>query len=166
MSDSNGLQVTPAAQWQRKTEIIGLPSGKVAEVQPLSMMSLILGDTAGDVPDMITAQVIAQFAGKETPSQLEINKSELPRMGAFIKRIVVASMVNPRIVENPDYNNGEIAYDDVSDEDREFLMGRAMPARELATAERFRPGPDAIVESGSNGGKVRATPKSAVGAGK
>jgi len=153
------LQVTPASEWKRKPERVLFPSGKVAEILPISMISLVLSDADGDVPDLITAQVVAMLQGAPSQSEIKVDKSELPRMGGFIKRIAVTSMVNPRIVDNPNYNAREIAYEDLSDDDRGFLLNRAMPVKEMATAERFRKRPAAAVEPGANGAEVRAKAK-------
>lgn len=163
--DLNELKVTPASEWKRNAQMVTLPSGNVAEIRVVGMISLILSDESGDVPDLITAQLIAQLSGKPAQSQIVVDKSELPRMGGFIKRIAVASMVNPRIAENPDYDAGEIAYDDLSDEDKMFLLNLAMPTKEMATAERFRKGQAAVVEPGANGAEVRAEAKQLPGAG-
>jgi len=157
------LQVTLASEW-RKTEKVQFPSGNVAIMQSISMVSMILSDDSGDVPDLITAQVVASLQdGPAADTRVKVSIEDLRKMDPFIKRVAAACMVNPRVVDNPNHDDGEIGYEEMIDEDKGFLLTYVMSggkvAAEMAVAQRFRKRKAAVVEPGANGRKVRAKAK-------
>ena len=58
MTEPQPLQPTPASQW-RKTKIVQLPSGNAVEIREnLDLLGLMMADEGGNVPDIITQQLI------------------------------------------------------------------------------------------------------------
>jgi len=144
---------TPASQWQRQAEELELPSGRVVKARKPDLMDILMSEHNGDVPDFLTAQVLAQFKGKkpkkEETDTVDMGLENLTKMGVFIDRVTREAFIEPRISENghPDYENGEISIHDVSRPDKMFVYNWAMPASETAKAKSFRKEPQPDVEA-------------------
>jgi len=137
------LQVTPAVEWQRKTELLQLPSGKVVEVRDVDAVGMLLSSPDGSIPDFITQQLADGLRGKKSKSALkvEFTPKDFPALIQIANAITRACIVTPRIVDGePNYEAGEIHLSDINFDDRLFILNQKMPSEELATAERFRRG--------------------------
>jgi hypothetical protein len=130
----NGLQVTPASAWEKQTELVELPSGKVAELQRPDMIDMVLRD--GSIPDSLASLVVESITtGART--EWKPTTDELPGIANLLDTLCKACFVYPRVVESePDYDAGEIALKDVKSIDRMWLMSWAMDGGEEASAAR------------------------------
>lgn len=131
---SDALQVTPASQWRRQTEVKQLPSGLVVELQRPSFVDAIMGD--GSLPEGLATVIFEGFFNTGN-SEWKPKPEDLPKLAEMISKICRAAFANPRIVEQgqiPDYDNGQIALADVIDADRRWVLewaisgGQAVPA--------------------------------------
>jgi len=164
------LRVTPAQEWQRQTELLALPSGKVVEVRDVDVIGMLFSNPEG-VPDFITQQLLDGLRNGGSPKSpsrppaVDLSPSDLPALVYLADLITRACVVNPRIVDGkPNYAAGEIALADINLEDRLFIFGRKLPSEEMATAQRFRRGPATGLAVVSEGEDVRGETESAAGA--
>lgn len=145
MSDktsSNGaLKPSPASEWRKRaTDILTLPSGLVMEARRPDVAALILNTSDGSIPtgmrNMVARQLSGANNGRGAWQPEDIN--DLAGVVAFKNMVVKTCFVAPVIVEGrePDYDAGEIAFDDVNQTDREFIFDWASPP-EVAVAQRF-----------------------------
>lgn len=141
-SGSNGaLVVSPASEWRKRaTEVLTLPSGLVMEARRPNVNALILNTSDGSIPTGLRNMVAKQLAsGRDGLTEWKPDSvDDLVGVVAFMDVVVKACFVNPVIVTDrePDYDRGEISFDDVSQIDRDFLYNWASPA-EVAAAQRF-----------------------------
>lgn len=159
MASTNGkqaLRVTPPDGWRKPVEPVTLPSGKVAAVKAIDLAAFILSGNAGTVPDMLLRQISDELSGKPVHDTMTaITPDDLPGFGAFINTVVLACVVEPRVVVGEaEYAAGQISIDDIDMADRMFIFQRAMPGEELAIASRFPAGPGGGVESVPESGDV------------
>lgn len=133
------LVITPASQWKRPTETHQLPSGKVVKLKRVSPISLIM--RAGNIPDSLAhiAMDAINGGGKKNSQAAGFGKQDLGMIADLMDSITKSAFADPVIVDNPDYENGQIAITDIDDDDKIWVMNWAMnPAGGQATAaERF-----------------------------
>lgn len=155
MTDTT-LQVTPASQWKRRTEIKQLPSGVVAELQRPSTVDTIL--TNGNLPEGL-AQVMLDAFVTQGNAEWKVKPEDLPAIADLVNTLCRATFVNPRIApegSEPNYDAGEIALNDVQDIDRMFILSWATNAGGQApAATRFPAQQMAGVSPRPNGKALR-----------
>lgn len=138
--------VTSAHEFKR-TETLTLPSGKTVEARKPNIKRLVLHSPKGEVPEFLTQIVLSGLNGKPVnplegiDSMSDDDKLKtLAGLDDFTELIVRTSLVSPRVVkDNPDYDAGEIAFDDLTDEDAAFIATWGMP-KDAQAAEAFREG--------------------------
>lgn len=126
------MQPTPANQWKR-TVIVQLPSGNIAELRPVSSSTFA---RSGRIPDALTSMTAEEAGDAAKALQSKSTKDLLIAEAEFGDEILLAAFVSPRVVrENP--QEGEITLDDIDPGDRQFVTGLfERPIKEL---ESFRP---------------------------
>lgn len=132
------LVVTPASQWKRPGELHQLPSGKIVKLRRTSPISIIM--RAGNVPDSLAqiAMDAINGGGKNGAKTVEFKKSDLGMIADLMDTVNKAVFMEPEIVDNPDYERGQIAISDVDENDKIWVMTWAMnPGGEAPAAERF-----------------------------
>jgi len=132
-----GLTVSPASAFKREPLALLLPSKRVVLVQDVDLVALITANK-GDVPDFISGQVLSMFTGTKHAANTGVKADNVGEMFEFVGTIVKAAVVQPRIVETPDYDAGQIGIDDLSTDDKLHIFGVAMPAGDAAVASSFR----------------------------
>lgn len=156
---SDQLQITPASQWKRPTEIKQLPSGAVVELQRPSTVDTILSN--GNLPEGL-AQVMMDTFITGGNAQWKVKPEDLPAIAELVNTLCRASFVTPKIVAEgivPNYDANEIAMSDVLDNDRMFVLGWVMNAGGKAPAvTQFPEKQMGAVSSRRNGKKVRTAP--------
>jgi hypothetical protein len=131
MSDNNGhnSNSNKALRWKQNSEIfkdVEFPSGCIADLKRLNTTQMITDD--GSIPD---AMYEAMMGGNQAQDEKAIMR-QLKEAGVSLREFVQKStslsenaavkvFVSPRIVENPNYNNDEIALSDLTDADKAFL---------------------------------------------
>lgn len=135
MSEQQQLTVTPASAWKRKTEVVQLPSGAVAELKKPSVISLAL--RGGRLPESLSAIVFDSLNGRKR-QDTENWKPENPgEIADLMDVICTGAFVNPAIVEQPDYEAGQISIEDVQEEDKLWVLNWAgVGGGELPSARR------------------------------
>jgi hypothetical protein len=132
------LTVSNATDWQPQFELLKLPSGKVVKVKEVDLQGMILRSDQGVVPDFIRAQISAKMTGSKAPAT-KLDPDNLGEMGQMLDLIALSSVVEPKIVRSgAEYFKGEINVDDMSTEDKLFLMSIMMPSQEMDVATTFR----------------------------
>lgn len=130
MATSSTPQPTPAHAWKKQVEMVTLPSGNVAALKKPSVLNMLMTD--GDIPEAFARQISDSISGNsrnaKPTNEVVVKQNELPQLIQFADRVCVAAFINPCIVQErePDYDNGEIALDDVNTEDRLFVMAWSM----------------------------------------
>ena len=132
---TNGLIPTLASQWKRPTFNLELPSGNVVEVCTVSVYAMI--DNEGGIPSSLMSLVVDGIEGK-TAEDFKLTAESIPDLIKFAGQLCTAAFVTPKIVDNPDYNAGEISIKDVADNDRIHVLnwvigggGQSEPARKI-----------------------------------
>lgn len=140
-----------AEQFRNRTEEHALPSGAVVLLRRPDITALIMESETGDVPEAFTAQVLDSLKpktgrknGRKEGFEWQPEASDLPVISRFMTLIIRAAFVSPRIVDNPDYEADQIAMSDLTQADKQWVFGWAMPGMEMAAASRF---PGATLES-------------------
>jgi hypothetical protein len=120
-----------AAQLRRDASVeIELPSGAVVRACRPGVEHWML---RGRMPEALSAVVLA-LTGDD---RRKLTPAELAELGRFNRDIVIATVVEPKIVLDAP-GDGEIAYGDIPDADAEFLLEWARRAPEVASLESFR----------------------------
>lgn len=134
-----------AAAFKRRVSLT-LPSGLEVEVRKVSPKNLILNSPKGTIPEFLTEIVLSGMEGNSvSPAQLMENMPPDKKLEAaaalnvFGVMILKSMLVWPVISDTPDYENGEIALDDLDDADQEFLTVWGMP-KDAQAAETFHEG--------------------------
>lgn len=129
----NELKLTEASAWGKRSSegiVVELPSGFVVKLRPVSMETLLLEGRLIDPLTPIVAEIISTGGHDfKDPVQGARDMIELKRV------MCTASLMYPKLVkENPNYDEGEIKYEDIPSEDTEFIMSWALrPQKELTT---------------------------------
>lgn len=139
----------------KKSTILKLPdSGLEVEVRKPNIKRLVLHSPKGKVPEFLTGIVLSGLNGKSDNPINKINDlpddkklEALAGLDDFTALVVEAALISPRIShsEEPDYDNGEIAYEDLSDTDTAFILAWGMP-KDVQVATTFSEGQSSDVE--------------------
>jgi len=132
--------VTTAAAWKtaaekirrRECEELELPSGVVVQARRPQLETWLL---RGRIPEALSGVVLALAGGDAKRRPLEAE--DIAMIGAFNRVVVIATVVEPRVVEGA-AGKGEISFGDIPDEDAEFILAWARRAPEVASLETFR----------------------------
>lgn len=161
------LQVTPASQWGRKTQITRLPSGVVAELRKPDILSLMLRE-GHSLPKALTQQFLSGLSGGKQNGQtnnfadsLADDPKSLEAIANLMDILCRAAFANPCIVDNPNYDAGQISIDDVEATDKMWVMTWAMEGMgQVAQVENFLPGKSGSVEASPESSQIRDTAES------
>lgn len=163
------LNVTPANQW-RKTNVVKLPSGAVAELRKPDVLSLMLRD-GRNLPKALTQQFLSGIAGKVDEKQQEDFANALgddPEAMAGIVNMMDmmchAAFVNPCIADKPDYEAGQISIEDVEAQDKMWVLTWAMEGMgQISQTQNFLQGQNGSVASSPESSELRGATESDVG---
>jgi len=132
--------IASAADWKaaaekvrsQQAENIELPSGAVVRARRPGLETWMLH---GRIPEALSGVVLA-IAGAEAQRRT-LGAEDIALIGAFNRAIVIAAVVEPRVVEVV-LGEGEISYADIPDADVEYILAWARRAPEVASLESFR----------------------------
>ena len=153
-----------AEQFRNRTEEHALPSGATVLLRKPDITALIMESDTGDVPEAFTQQVLDSLnpkpgrknGRKEHDFEWRPEASDLPVISRFMTLIIRAAFVSPRIVDNPDYEADQIAMSDLTQADKQWVFGWAMPGMEMAAAGKFPGEPVENMESARDGEELPA----------
>lgn len=134
--NSESITPTSAEQFKQEREArevgkaITLPSGKVVKVKKLSITFMVKNKMFP--PDLVNLMMRFQ-----NPTTAGIrNQDEAEKIIQAMEIIIKACMLEPRVVDQPNYDNNEISPDDLEDDDKVFVYQWAQGG--LAEAKSFR----------------------------
>ena len=104
--------------WKPQTEYVTLPSGQQPRIRRIDVISLIMED--GNVPDNVMNLItsggdLTELKGEDTTAFVRL-------MNETCRQV----FVEPRIVDNPDYDSNEIRVTDVEFRDKLYLWQHLM----------------------------------------
>lgn len=114
------IAVSSAEQFKQRRlkkeqgELLELTSGLTIKVKRPEIAKLI---SSGIVP----ANLVQVFLNQKGKSTDNISAEDLSKLMQFQKIVAQNSVIEPKIVDEPDYNNGEIALEDIEDTDLEDI---------------------------------------------
>jgi len=141
------LEVVSGKEWRREREeglLERLPSGKVARLRKLSLLSLM---ERGKIPDPLSGLISEMIGGGK---KLAVNLDVFQDFAEILKLVCMAAFVEPRIVEDPQADD-EIGIEDVGFNDRLHVFNWCQ--EEIRFLTPFRPqseGNVEVVESGDD----------------
>jgi len=152
------MEITKGSAW-RTTEDVELPSGNVARLRKPDVLALIMSN--GEIPDVLSAQLLAGMQGGAAPKQIELTAENVSGLLEVVNTVTRASFVLPRIVDKPEaeMTEDEIGIEHVAFNDRVFVLKWAMGGS-IAAAQRFPDSP-ARVGTVPAGGSLRKGAKRA-----
>jgi hypothetical protein len=115
-------QQTSAAQFRKDTqtrkdgELITLSSGHVLRIARPSINGLM---KTGQLPTELSNAAIKM---QQSDGNKPISADEMKKYVEYNERIISLSVVSPRIVDNPNYDNDEISIDDLADDERTEVL--------------------------------------------
>lgn len=127
--------------WKPETFMLDLPSGRRAEVRLPQALNIIT--KSGQIPDALADIVFKQLADPSSaqnpdPKAMKVRKEDLPDLMKLVDRIVIASLVDPKVVaQDPVYEKGECLLVDILEADKQFIFSWVMaggPEREAMKA--------------------------------
>ncbi len=135
-------QFTSAREWRKFREegaFVKLPSGFTARLRPVSMQWLY---KSGKIPDALTTLVAEIIkAGDATIPDVKDAATAIIDLKIVVAK---AAFINPTIVDEIKDPDSEILYEDLWEEDTEFVLSWAQrPQKELAN---FRTEQEPVVE--------------------
>jgi hypothetical protein len=150
-----------AETWKRKTYQVEFPSGLKAEMTTPNALSLMA--ESDQIPDtFFTLMTEAQATGTNpTESMTGAQLREFFKTISFLSlQIAKEHFVNPKVTDNPDYDNFEVSPNDVKGmltmADQQFLMALGMDGRDpVGLLARFRQEQERVLALVQNGGGVR-----------
>jgi hypothetical protein len=135
MPDKPDLKLTSIEEWGDNTEIVELPSGKVAKLRRLNVLAMLeLGD---DVPNFLKAYVGRSLRGEAGNPMTEAeDPTEAVAMITFLAR---QTFVYPELVTGEPQTDTQINISVVSEMDLTFAAGYGLGDRGVVQQlERFR----------------------------
>lgn len=116
---------TPAAEWRRAAidgEVYTLPgSGRNARLRTVSLLALAA--RAGTVPNPLAHQVLKLEGVSRTPKNEQEQITNYREFAAGYAEVAKLCFVEPRVVDEPNYDAGEIAPADLTEHDLIWLYG-------------------------------------------
>jgi len=114
-------QISSASDFKKKADernkprLLELPSGLVIKVKK-PQLARLLKEKA--IPAELLNAVYSQAGiGEDKEIKPDFSKSI-----EFIDKMIIISVVEPTIKDEPDYNKGEISIEDLSEEDKNFIF--------------------------------------------
>lgn len=131
------LKLTPASSWGDNTELVELPSGKVAKLRRLNVL-MMLERGGDDVPNFLKVYMLRKIKGQKVsnnPMDGVEDAREAVRMIAFLAKQVFAY---PRLVDVVQADD-EVCIDAISEVDLSFAAAYALGDRSVVNQlESFR----------------------------
>lgn len=115
----NGAPVTGAAAFRERSqkrthgEVIQLSSGVSVRIKRPSISGLI---KTGQLPSELASAAVKIQSGAATTS------NDMKMFVEYNERIAKLSLIEPRVVDNPNYDNNEISFDDLEDGDQTEIL--------------------------------------------
>jgi hypothetical protein len=137
---SSDLSPTPAASWRKpgREEVHTLPSGNVVRLRRPQIMGMA---RRGEIPNPLIPAAIELLEGPSKPAA-ERTGDDTKRSSTFLFWLCQQAFVEPRLVEE-NAKEGELTYDDLSDDDVEWVLVWAnAPAAALEPFRDERAGDD------------------------
>ena len=124
------LKLTPAKQW-RKTELVELPSGFVAELQRMNVLTMLQrgGDDAPNFLKNQVAQSLQQNGSKKTAESITFELSDPAEVVETIHFFAKAAFVTPRLVDEITDEEDAVFVGHLSEQDLAFVMAYALGDR-------------------------------------
>jgi hypothetical protein len=149
--------VTSVQEWLSATEETTLPSGKVAQLRQLDVLSLVLGD--GNIPNFLLRQMMTT---PDKAKNVTANADDIQKLIPLLNKLTQTMFAEPCIVETEaEAQAGKgICLHHVEFKDKLFLlqhaMGGALAVQNAATfpaksAERLDVVPAAATSGGTAG---------------
>lgn len=110
---TSAAQFRKAAQERNEGALITLSSGNVVRIARPSVGKLI---KTGQLPSELANAAIKVQAGGNTSTQ------DLDKFMQYQERLVSLALLSPKIAENPNYDNDEIALDDLADDEQTEIL--------------------------------------------
>ncbi len=101
------------SQARKAGELITLSSGHTLRISRPSVNNLV---KSGQLPSELANAAIKMQSGGT------INDQDMKRYVEYNERIVKLSVVSPKIVDEPNYDNDEISVDDLDDNERSEIL--------------------------------------------
>jgi hypothetical protein len=124
---------------EEKAGRIDIPFGNTALVKKPSLFAIMNED--GNIPNSF---YVAMFSADQKTGQINMNTMSDDQKIEYIKtmmymadKVARESFVSPSISENPDYDNDEIALDDIDDRDKEHLLNWVMGGGQVPEVKNF-----------------------------
>lgn len=133
-----------AKRWKQNRQIykdVEFPSGATADLQRVDTQAMIAED--GSIPDTFYSLAIEQEQAQATGQPMSLSgaqaKEFMQMQGYITMQAARKAYVSPRIVDEPNYDNDEIAIEDLTPADKQFLWKWLTEGGEPADAlRRFR----------------------------
>lgn len=130
----------------RKTFTVTLPiCGQEVKIRKPDLLKLALRAKNGQMPSAMRQQVFDSLNGKITSVEqvreavkrgdFELNDSNSDSYLTYLDMLITDMLLEPRIVENPDYGNGEIGIDDMDTVDKQWLAKWSQSPEEVQAIE-------------------------------
>lgn len=152
--DKKDKVVTSGTEWRRareKGELVELPSGKVARLRPISLLSLM---KRGRIPDPLSA-VISEMIGGKTKKGIDLETFQ--GFAELLELVCREAFVEPKIVDEPGADD-EIGAMDVGFDDQLFVFNHAQGEIQLMRPFRSERAGDVEAAHGSEDVPVEAQP--------
>lgn len=138
------MDITPASDWKKNRVegiVLSFPSGRTARISQLNLSFFI---KTGEIPDLLTPFVIKLmdvFSASFNLTTLEQTRQWLQ----WLDTLCIGAFMDPQVSKDPKPN--EISPDDISYEDKIFLLGiLGGAANQLKTFPRKQGGSVGLVQ--------------------
>lgn len=140
--ESDLPEPTKASAWFRPpaSELVELPSGNTARLRKPSLLTMM---RQGQIPNHLSMAAVTAATGEASP--------DYARTAELIEFMVIAAFVEPEVVADSP-GEGQLSIDQVSDQDKTFVMGWVQS--EARAVESFRDDGSGVA-GGGDGGDVR-----------
>lgn len=162
----------------RKTFTITLPAcGQEVKVRKPDLLKMALRAKNGQMPSALRQQVFNALNGRITTKEevleavkrgdFDLTDKNASEYLSYWDMLVTEMLVEPRIAEKPDYDNGEISIDDLDTLDKQHIAKFAQSPEETQVLNdllSFRDEQSGDVELASDVQAVRTAPVNGFGA--
>lgn len=153
----NELPVTSGTEWRKNREqgeLIQLPfCGRFVRLRTVRPDTLV---RLGKIPNVLTTLVLNMIYDRGEEDQFEKfltnveSREEALEMLESLRVVCTASMVSPKIVDNPQADD-EISIDDLDLGDRSYIFRLAFVPAEALSTFRYKPPSDVAVVANGEG---------------
>ncbi|MAU11106.1 MAG: hypothetical protein CL607_14900 [Anaerolineaceae bacterium] len=145
MTKQKELQVTPASQWARPTELVELPTGRVARFKRVNFMTMVR--RGEDVPNFLKAYVAKSLRGETNKEGFSLDDLDPVEAVEFVIFMTKAVFDEPKVVEGDPQHPGEVSIEDIDPDEMGIAAAYGIGRGEDVQAmETFRQAARANVE--------------------